>query len=400
MRATHKLSATAVAKRTKPGRMGDGGGLYLHTKSGGARAWVFRYTRPSGGVTELGVGPFPAISLARAREIAAECRQHVAEGRDPKAERDRAKPVTVPTFREALDAFLAINEAEWRNPKHRQQWRNSLHQHAGPILQKPVDAIGLEEVLAVLRPIWGTKAETASRVRGRIERVLAFATVRGWRSPPNPATWRGNLDAVLPKPSKLTRGHHAAMPWADVPDLMARLRECDGMGALALRFIVLAAARTGEALGARWDEMDLERAVWTVPPDRMKAKREHRVPLSDEALGIVRQLHELRTDNPFVFPGARHGRPLSGMAPTMQLRRMGHENVTVHGMRSAFRDWAGDTTSAPREVAEAALAHNIGSAVERAYRRGDALEQRRALLDAWGAFCAGETGADVVRLYG
>ena len=399
MRATNKLSATAIAKRSKAGRMGDGGGLALHIDQRGNKAWRFRYTRPSGGVTEIGLGSYPAVSLGEARKLGAEHRAHIAAGRDPKTERDRQSANQIPTFADALEQFLALNESEWRNAKHRQQWRNSLHQHATCLLQRQVDNIALEDVLSVLRPIWGKKAETASRVRGRIERILAFSIVRGWRTGPNPATWRGNLDAVLPKPSKLVRGHHAALPWREMPDLMGKLRECEGVGALALRFIILTAARTGEALGATWAEIDTENAVWTVPADRMKAGRQHRVPLCGEAVDVLEALQGAGAGE-IIFPGQNRHRPLSGMAPTMQLRRLEMGHVTVHGMRSSFRDWCGDATGFPREVAEGCLAHNVGNAVERAYRRGDALDQRRALLNAWGAFCAGSAGENVVKLHG
>jgi integrase len=249
---------------------------------------------------------------------------------------------------------------------------------------KPVSEVSTDDVLKVLKPLWATKAETASRLRGRIERVLDFARARGQRSGENPARWRGHLDAILPRRAKLTRGHHKALPFQAVPKFMAQLRERKGTAPRALEFAVLTAGRSGEVLGARWDEMDLEAKVWTVPARRMKAGREHRVPLSSRTVEILHAMQEMRTSE-YVFPGSKQGRPLSVMALEMVLRRM-KVDATVHGFRSAFRDWVGERASFPRELAEAALAHLVGDAVERAYRRGDALEKRRELMETWARF--------------
>ena len=340
---------------------------------------------PKGGSRhELGLGAYPTVTLAAARAGAAEYRLMIATGRDPLAEK---KKEAEPTFAECADNFLASMEGSWRNSKHRAQWRMTLAEYCRPIATKRVSAIGTVEVLSVLVPIWTTMPETASRLRGRIERVLDFAKVKGWRSGENPALWRSHLKNVLPARRKLTRGHHAAMPYLDVPAFIERLRGLEALSSRALEFLILTAARSGEVLGAKWDEFDFEAGLWTVPAVRMKAGKEHRVPLSKPALAIVKALHELRTSE-YVFPGHARGRPLSNMAFAKLLKRMKAGQVTPHGFRSAFRDWAGDTTSFPREVAEQALAHRVGDETERAYRRSDALEKRRKLMAAWADYLA------------
>ena len=288
-------------------------------------------------------------------------------------------------------------ETGFRNAKHRSQWRNTLATYTTPIWNKRLAEIETDDVLACLKPIWQAKAETASRVRGRIERVLDAAAARGLRSRDNPARWRGHLANLLPKRQKLARGHHAAMPFVDVPVFVERLREVEGVSARALEFTILTAARSGEVLGARWSKIDLDAKVWTVSAGRMKAAREHRVPLSERAVEILSALAAVKIGD-YVFPGAKRGSPLSVMALTMVMRRMGMEAFTVHGFRSAFRDWAGERTNFPREVAEAALAHVVGDETERAYRRGDALEKRRALMEAWAIFCEPNTSNIVVPL--
>ena len=264
----------------------------------------------------------------------------------------------------------------------------TLTVYAEPLRAKLIDRIETADILAVLQPIWQTKPETASRLRGRIERVLNAAKAKGYRTGENPATWRGHLENLLPKPSRLSRGHHAAMRYQDVPAFVARLREREAMAGLALEFAILTATRSGEVLGARWSEIDLDAKVWTIPPERMKAAREHRVPLSERTVAILKQMETARTGD-FVFPGQRVDKPLSVMAMEMVLRRMDIENATVHGFRSAFRDWAGNVTHFPRELAEHALAHVIGDKAEQAYRRSDALERRRALMEAWAGHCEG-----------
>jgi integrase len=340
---------------------------------------------------EMGLGSLRDVPLAKARERAADARQKLADGLDPIAVRDKPK---VMTFGEAADALIESMSSSWSSNKHRAQWKMTLTVYCEPLRSKPVAEVGIEDVLKVLKPLWATKPETASRLRGRIERVLDFARARGQRSGENPARWRGHLDALLPKRAKLTRGHHKAMPFDDLPAFMASLREREGIAPRALEFAILTAARSGEVLGARWDEVNLDAGQWIVPATRMKAGREHRVPLSARAVEILRQMEQARFSE-FVFPGLKRNRPLSVMALDRVLRRM-KVDVTVHGFRSAFRDWAGERTYFPREVAEAALAHLVGDAVERAYRRGDALEKRRLLMEDWARFCEPKGSGTVV----
>lgn len=390
-----KLTARTVAT-AKPGRFGDGRGLYLVVSESGARKWVFRFTF-AGRVTEMGLGGAGAISLAEARRFADEARREVAAGRNPiEARREAARiAASKPTFGRCVDAFLEAKSSEWRNEKHRAQWAMTLRTYAAPLRDLPIDEVDTEAVLSVLQPLWQSVPETASRLRGRIEAVLDAARAQGHRHGENPARWRGHLDHLLAKRQKLARGHHAAMPYSDVPAFVARLRPREAVAALALEFTILTAARSGEVLGARWPEFDLEAKVWTIPATRMKAGKEHRVPLSTRAVSILAKLGEARIGD-FVFPGQRSGKPLSGMAMEMVLRRMKAEGVTVHGFRSSFRDWCGEETHFPREVAEAALAHVAGDATERAYRRGDALEKRRGLMEAWADYLDGKRVANVV----
>lgn len=287
--------------------------------------------------------------------------------------------------------------AGFRNEKHKAQWQMTLRTYAAPLRPKPVDTITTEDVLAVLKPIWTEKPETASRLRGRIEKVLDAAKAKGRRDGENPARWRGHLDHLLPKPLKLTRGHHAAMPYEQVPSFLAELRKREASAALALEFCILTAARSGEALGLRRSEIDFEKKVWTVPASRMKAGREHRVPLSARAFAIAKELARAHSGE-FLFVGQSRNKHLSNMAMDMMLRRMKQDDVTVHGFRSSFRDWAGNVSTFPREVTETALAHVIGDKAEQAYRRSDALEKRRKLMDAWAAFCEARKPGNVVTL--
>ena len=393
-RALHKLTDVAVKGTKAAGRLSDGGGLYLSVSSTGSKSWVFLWTPAGAKRKEMGLGPYPAVSLASARRKAEANREAIAAGRDPLDERRRDRE---PTFLECVDLFLGAMEGQWRNSKHRAQWRMTLTVYCSAISEKPISRIGTADVLAILSPIWNGKNETASRLRGRIERVLDFAKVRGWRTGENPALWRGNLKNVLPARQKLQRGHHAAMPYREVPEFMQRLRASGALAANALEFLILTAARSGEVLGAQWSEIDFERALWTVPAERMKAGKAHRVPLSDRAIAILRPLYEARISS-FVFPGQRAGRPLSVMAMTMLMRRLKTGEYTAHGFRSAFRDWVGEETHFPREIAEAALAHTVGDAVERAYRRGDALEKRRKLMDAWAACALRNNTSQVIEL--
>lgn len=392
-RAINKLTDTECKATAKPGLLGDGGGLYLNVKSSGAKSWAFIW-KQNGKRSEMGLGAYPTVKLAKARALAVECRQAVAEGRNPIAER---KKEAVPSFGDCADLFLASMEGQWRNEKHRAQWRMTLKQYASPLRARSVADISTDDVLNALTPIWQTKSETASRLRGRIERVLDYAKARGWRTGENPALWRGHLKNILPARQKLTRGHHAAMPYKDVPGFMEQLPSKDAMAARGLEFLILTAARSGEVLGATWQEIDFENAVWTIPAKRMKAGKEHRVPLSPRALAIVTALHETRISD-FVFPGQKQNRPLSGMAFEMLMRRMKADAFTVHGFRSTFRDWAGDETQFSRDVAEQALAHRVGDATEQAYRRADALEKRRRLMEEWAHHCTPVSGGNVVQL--
>jgi integrase len=379
--AMGKLNARKV-ETAKPGKYGDGDGLQLVVAATGARKWVLRVMR-DGKARELGLGSFPTVSLLEAREKAAEIRKQVRAGIGPKAA--AAKEKAIPTFKELADEVIGSLEKGFRNAKHRAQWKSTIKTYAASLHDLRVDAVGTDDVLEVLKPIWTEKPETASRVRGRIEKVLDAARAKGFRTAENPARWRGHLDHLLPKAQKLARGHHAAMPYEAVPAFVEELRKRDAMAALALEFLVLTAARSGEVLGASWSEIDLEAKVWTVPANRMKANREHRVPLVPRAIEILEKAKMVQTSD-FVFPGQKAERPLSVMALEMVLRRMKIEDATVHGFRSSFRDWAGNETAFQREVAEQALAHVIGDKAEQAYRRGDALDKRRALMEAWGNF--------------
>jgi integrase len=381
VRALGKLSAIAADKLTKPGRHSDGGGLYLNVSATGAKSWLFMWVK-NGKRWEMGLGPYPAISLKSARERAGNCRNQVAEGLNPIVERDRQ---VGKTFGECADEYISTMERNWRNEKHRQQWRMTLDVYCKGIRSRSVAEIDTGDVLAVLTPLWSDKNETASRLRGRIENVLDYARSKGWRTGENPARWRGHLKNVLPARTKLSRGHHAAMRYQDVPDFMARLREREALAARALELLILTAARSSEVLGAKWSEVDLETALWTVPANRMKAAEEHVVPLSKDALRLLKDLNEVKVSE-YIFPGQKTDKPLSAMSMQMALRRMQVANATPHGFRSAFRDWCGDETSFPREIAEAALAHKVGSAVEQAYRRGKAVEKRRALMEAWASY--------------
>lgn len=405
-RTANKLTDTAAKSAAlKPGRHSDGGGLYLNVSPAGSKSWLFMWT-VAGKRREMGLGAYPAIGLAKARKLASECRDAIAEGRDPIAEK-KAEAAAEPTFGECADQLIASMKGSWRNAKHRDQWATTLSRKrddAGALVRdgyclklidRKVSAIGTDDVLAALTPIWATKAETASRIRGRIERVLDYAKAKGWRTGENPALWRGHLANILPARQKLQRGHHAAMPYDEVPAFLLRLGSVEALAGRALELTILTAARSGETLNATWPEFDLDRALWTIPAGRMKAGKEHRVPLPARAVDILRDLHAARTSE-HVFPGQKKDRPLSNMAMEMLLRRL-KVDVTVHGFRSAFRDWAGEETSFPREVAEQALAHTVGDATERAYRRGDALEKRRKLMEAWAAYLT-PAAAGVVKL--
>ena len=360
-------------------------------------AGVFMDTR-DGKRTELGLGGGRDLTLANARKEAGTLRTILASGGDPRSAREKQQRQT---FGEVADAYVEAMRPSWRNAKHAAQWAMTLTKYAAPIRPRMVEAIDTREILEVLQPLWQRTPETAERLRGRIENVLDAAKAKGLRSGENPARWRGHLDQLLPKRQRLSRGHHTALPYADVPAFMTDLRGREGTAARALEFAILIAARSGEVLGATWAEIDLEGAVWTVPATRMKAGREHRVPLSAPAVELLRGLNATRDaekakpSDP-VFPSAKGGKPLSSVAMAMLLRRMGSA-VTAHGFRSAFRDWASETTGFPHEVCEMALAHTIGNKAEAAYRRGDLFNKRRGLMDAWASYC-GEDAGNVVLL--
>jgi integrase len=400
-----ELSARAVDALKSPGRHAVGPtGLYLVIRETGARSWALLFSL-GGKRREMHIGGADAagLSLKQAREAVATYRASLAGGRDPVVDRiaARRQQAEIPTFAKMADDVIASLEKGFRNQKHRQQWRNTLATYCKGFSRKRIDQIGTDDVLGALKPIWQAKPETASRVRGRIEKVLDAAKAQGFRSGENPAAWRGHLALLMPpaRPQG-TRSHHKAMPYGDVAAFMRDLEARPAMAALALRFTILTAARTGETLGARWSEIDVEGKVWTVPASRMKAKREHRVPLTDDALAVLEMAAAKgRPASGFVFPGMIKGKSLSNVAMDMLLRRA-KQDCTVHGFRSAFRDWAGEETHFPRELAEAALAHVIGDKAEQAYRRGDALEKRRALMAAWAGYLAGDAPSNVVPLKG
>jgi integrase len=381
----NRLTAKGVKAMTEPGRYADGGGLYLAIRKGGSRQWVFLYSF-AGKRREMGIGSAVTIGLARAREIADECRIKVSEGIDPLDARSApmAASNAVP-FSDVAERLIASHEAVWRSPVHRRQWRQTLEDHAPAIWSMPVAEVSTVHVLDALRPIWQAKPETAQRLRSRIERVLDAARVEGHRDGENPARWKGHLALALPKPAKLSRGHHPAMPHDEVAAFVASLRGRMGVAPIALEFVILTAARSGEVRAMTWSEVDLDLALWTVPADRMKSGRVHRVPLPRRAVDILAYAKPFADRAGRVFPSPRGG-ALSDMALLQLLTRMGKREYTVHGFRSSFRDWAGDCTTHPREVVEAALAHAVGDATERAYRRSDALTKRRALMDEWAEY--------------
>ena len=389
-----RLTALFVKKHKTPGRFGDGGSLYLQITNANARSWIFRY-----GKHHAGLGSAFNVTLEEARDLAYEYRKLLREGVDPLEARKarkvqaRLEAAKAITFKQCAEKYIEAHRASWKGHKHLQQWQNTIEQHCGLINGLPVQAVDTEGVLAVLQPIWTTIPESASRIRRRIEAILAWATVRGYRTGANPAMWRNHLDKLLPRTSKVRKvAHHAALPYSEVPAFIAKLRQRERVTVKALEFAILTAARSGEVLGAKRDEFDLDAAVWSVPAQRMKGGRPHRVPLSPAAVRIVRN-----GGSAFIFPGSNPGEPLSPKAMHKALRRMGVA-VTVHGFRSTFKDWAGECTSVANEVSEMALAHQIESGVEKAYRRGDLFDKRRELMNAWARFCTNAGDADVVPL--
>lgn len=383
VRQINRLSARAVATLKDVGRHADGNGLYLSISNNGGRRWVFLY-RSAGRIREKGLGSAVSVSLKDARLRADQVRKQLAAGLDPINEGRKNNGVM--TFSECARVYIDAHAAGWSNPKHAEQWRNTLKTYADPIIGKlPVNKIDVSHVMRILDPIWRTKTETASRVRGRIEAILDWAAVRKYRNPDNPARLRGHLDKLLPSRRKVAKvQHHPALPYKDIPAFMADLRTREGIGPLALEFTILTAARTNETLGAKWEEIDFENKVWIVPGERMKARVEHSVPLSDRAIEILKSLS---ADTEYVFPGNGENNPMSSMSLLAVLKRMDRSEITTHGFRSTFRDWAAETTEFPNEVVEMALAHTIKNKAEAAYRRGNMLDRRRVLMDEWSDCC-------------
>jgi integrase len=405
VRRIERLSDRTVKTKKAKGFYADGDGLFLRVTETRAKGWIFRFKR-DGKTHDMGLGGYPSVSLSEARQKAKDARKHRDEGNDPIKQRNaqalqiRLEEAQSVTFREAAEQLIETNEAVWKNAKHRQQWTNTLKTYAYPVLgDVPVNYVTTDLVLKVVEPLWAIKTETASRVRGRIERVLSYAKVRGWRTGENPALWRGHLAEILPQRSKIApTEHHAALPYKDVPTFMARLRDKDSVTARALEVTVLTVLRTGEVIGAQFDEFDFAAKVWSVPPERMKGRKKgdapFRVPLCARVIAIVREMAATKTSE-FVFPGRERGEPLSNMAMLMMLRDMDLD-ITVHGFRSSFRHWAKeqaqtpdhDPGGTPGSVREYALSHMPKDKVKRAYLRADLLEKRRPLMEEWAKYCA------------
>ena len=402
-RKLHNALTPLTVKHAGPGRHADGAGLYLVVKPTGAKSWLFRATI-AGKVRDVGLGSAGpgATSLADARTLARAKALEVASGVVPVSDRRKrtlevkaanAATKSGKTFKEVAEAFIDLRASGWRNDKHKAQWRATLKAYAYPHFGSVrVADVETSDVLAALEPIWSAKPETASRLRGRIENILDAAKVQGLRSGENPARWRGHLEHILPKVDRLTRGHHAALPYPELPAFMMQLREREALAARALEFAILTNTRTGDVIGATWGEIDLASplgAVWTVPASRMKAYREHSIPLCPRAIAILQTVQPLNTMNDKAAPlfPASKGRTLSTMAMAMLLRRMERADITVHGFRSTFREWAGESTSFPREVVEHAMSHRLADKAEAAYQRGTLFPKRRKLMEAWGAYC-------------
>lgn len=401
-RAIHRLKAVAVAQTTKPGLYSDGGGLYLQITAAGVRSWLFRYMR-QGKARGMGLGPLHTITLAKARGKAHECREQLLAGIDPlDAKKDaqqsqRVEEAKALSFRQCAVNYHLAHKDGWKSAKHADQWTNTLSTYAYPVIgDLPITAIDVGLVMKILEPIWKTKTETASRLRGRIESVIDWATARGYRIGENPARWKGHLDHLLMSRSAANKVvHHPALPYADLAEFIVDIRKQDGFAKQALEFAILTACRTSEVLNAGWSELDLDLAIWTIPAERMKAGREHRVPLSARACEILREQRtagqgqqRAADEDQYVFPGRKVAQPLSNMALLQLLKRMNRNDLTVHGFRSTFRDWAGECTNHPREIAEAALAHTVKDKTEAAYARGDLFDKRRVLMSDWATFCA------------
>jgi integrase len=393
-RPLNRLTNLKVRSAKKPGMYADGGSLYLRVAEGGSKQWIFRYV-VNGRLRDMGIGPEHTLTLAEAREKARDARKLLLDDIDPidsKRARKaalRAADARAMMFQQCAEGFIRDNAAEWKNVAHHRQWTSTLARYVYPVLGSlPVAAIDTPLVLKVVKPLWERVPETASRVRGRIEAILGWATVHHYRSGDNPARWQGLLEHALPSRAKIAKTkHHAALPYAEIGTFMAKLRQNSSAAGRCLEFIALTAARLREATNATWAEIDLKNQVWVVPGARMKGGREHRVPLSDATLAVLKAMREMR-QNDWIFPGTLNGRPVGASTVLDLVRQVAGADFTIHGFRSTFRDWASECTSFPREVCEAALAHAIPNAVEAAYRRGDLFDKRRKLMDAWAAYCA------------
>lgn len=395
-----RLSALAVSRERRPGLHSDGGGLYLQVGKSGSKSWVFRYRirkglPQAGRLREMGLGSLNAVSLSDAREAARSWRKLLQDGKDPIEARAAAKAFAADagsdsamTFRQCAAAYIEAHKPSWQSSKHAKQWEATINAYAVPVFgDKAVQDVDTRLVMKILSPIWHKKRETASRVRGRIEAILDWAAANGYRDGDNPARWKGKIDMLLPGRTKTSRvKHHPALPYDEIPSFMSTLRDQPGVAAAALEFAILTAARTSEVLGASWSEVNFSTSTWVIPANRMKAGREHRIPLSNRTVCILKVMEKLRIGEA-VFPSSHSGKHLSNMAMLSVLKRMGRSDLTTHGFRSTFRDWAAEKSNFQREVAEMALAHAIGSAVEAAYRRGDLFEKRRQLMEAWSSYC-------------
>ena len=399
----NRLTALQVQKLSKPGYHADGAGLHLCVKATGGKSWIFRY-RYGGKEREMGLGPLHTVSLAEAREKALAQRKMLLDGVDPLAAKHASEvqrklaEASVITFDTAATSYIASHRAGWKNEKHAEQWTNTLTTYASPVFGSlPVADITTPLVLRVLEPIWTTKTETASRVRGRVEKILDWCKTQGYRTGDNPAAWRGHLENLLSAPQKTKKvEHHPALPWREIGAFMQALRTMPGTAALATEFIILTNCRTSEAIEARWAEIDIGEKRWTIPASRMKAAKEHTIPLSDAALAVLQRLKAETKEGEFVFPGGKKNTPLSNMACLALLKRMGRSDLTVHGFRSSFRDWAGEATAHPREVIEHAMSHQLKDKAEAAYQRGSLLERRRVLMADWANYCAKPAATGVV----
>lgn len=395
VRQIGRLKALTVSRAKEKGLYADGGGLYLQLSAAGSKSWIFRY-RMNGRKTprDMGLGSLDTVTLAEARDKATEARKSILDGKDPIEARKAGRrsealaAASALTFKDCSEKYIAAHKAGWRNEKHGDQWASTLERYAYPFFGKlPVSAIDTALVLKAIEPIWTTKTETASRVRGRVESILDWATARGYRTGDNPARWRGHLENLLAARNKVQKvKHHEALPYAEIGKFMEALRQQGGVAAKALDWLILTATRTSETIGAKWDEIDFEEKTWTIPENRIKGGKEHRVPLSPDAMKIAKAMHKV-TDGDYVFPGGKVAKPLSTNALLALLKRMGRSGLTAHGFRSTFRDWAAEQTNYAREVAEMALAHTVSDKVEAAYRRGDLFTKRKRLMGAWAKYC-------------